>query len=103
MIRERKTQKERIEKQNGRGYDKPIDYKCIEVCLSAPRAVSCMDSAFYYQEAIETEPECLSVATERTDLKKWEERHPIMGFLICTILSGILISLIAGIILEAVY
>lgn len=22
---------------NGRGYDKPLDYKCIEVCLSAPK------------------------------------------------------------------
>lgn len=36
-------------------------------------------------------------------LKKWEERHPILGIIICTILLGILISLIAGIILEAVY
>lgn len=36
-------------------------------------------------------------------LKKWEERHPIMGIIICTILLGILISLLAGIILEAVY
>ena len=36
-------------------------------------------------------------------MKKWEERHPILGIIICTILLGILISLIAGIILEAVY
>lgn len=33
-------------------------------------------------------------------MKKWETRHPIMGIAICTILGGILISLIAGIILE---
>lgn len=36
------------------------------------------------------------------EMKKWEKRHPIMGIVICTILGGILISLIAGIILEAI-
>ena len=36
-------------------------------------------------------------------LKMWEKRHPIMGIVICTILLGILISLIAGIILESIY
>lgn len=36
-------------------------------------------------------------------LKTWEERHPIIGIIFCTILLGILISLIAGIILEAIY
>lgn len=46
---------------------KPTDYKCIEVCLSNPRAVICMDSAIYYQGGIAEEPEYLSVATERTD------------------------------------
>lgn len=30
-----------------------------------------------------------------------ESRHPLMGILICTILGGIFISLVAGIILEA--
>lgn len=35
------------------------------------------------------------------NLKKWEARHPIIGIILCTILGGILISLIAGIILEA--
>lgn len=48
-------------------YEKPIDYKCIEVCLSDPRAVICMDSAIYYQGGLAEEPEFLSVATERTD------------------------------------
>lgn len=33
--------------------------------------------------------------------KKWESRHPLMGIFICTILGGIFISLVAGIILEA--
>lgn len=51
----------------GKKEDKPSDYKCIEVCLSDPRAVICMDSALYYQGAIKVEPEYLSVATARTD------------------------------------
>ena len=36
-------------------------------------------------------------------LKEWESRHPILGILMGTILGGILISLITGIILEAMY
>lgn len=51
----------------GGQYKKPQDYKCIEVCLSNPKTVICMDSALYYQNAIAEEPECLSIATERTD------------------------------------
>lgn len=51
----------------GGQYAKPKDYKCIEVCLSNPRAVVCMDSAIYYQGGMEKEPQFLSVATERTD------------------------------------
>lgn len=35
-------------------------------------------------------------------LKGWERRHSIMGIVFCTILGGILISLIAGVILEAI-
>ena len=35
------------------------------------------------------------------NMKKWESRHPIIAIILCTILGGILISLIAGIILEA--
>lgn len=35
-------------------------------------------------------------------MKKWERRHPIMGIVTCTILGGVLISLVAGIILEAI-
>ena len=47
--------------------EKPVDYKCIEVCLSNPNAVICMDSAIYYQEGMAEEPPYISVATERTD------------------------------------
>lgn len=36
------------------------------------------------------------------EMKRWETRHPIMGIVTCTILGGILISLVAGIILEAI-
>lgn len=35
-------------------------------------------------------------------LNEWERRHPIMGIVFCTVLGGILVSLIAGILLEAV-
>lgn len=35
-------------------------------------------------------------------LKEWERRHPIMGIVLCTVLGGILISLVAGVILEAI-
>jgi hypothetical protein len=49
------------------GLEKPTDYKCIELCLSNPRAVVCMESALFYQGMIKKEPEYLSVATERTD------------------------------------
>jgi hypothetical protein len=58
-------------------YEKPSDYKCIEICLSNPRAVVCMDSAFYYQRMIEKEPEYLSVATERTDRSLMKMSFPI--------------------------
>ncbi|MFQ8692709.1 type IV toxin-antitoxin system AbiEi family antitoxin domain-containing protein [Blautia sp.] len=51
----------------GKQCRKPLDYKCIEVCLSNPRAVICMDSALYYQGVLAHEPDYLSVATERTD------------------------------------
>ena len=46
---------------------KPFDYKCIEVSLSNPDAVICMNSALYYQGVLSAEPDYLSVATERTD------------------------------------
>ncbi len=56
---------------------KPQDYKCVEVCLSNPRAVICMDSALYYQKVIVEEPEYLSVATERTDRSILKMNFPV--------------------------
>ncbi len=35
-------------------------------------------------------------------LKGWERRHPIMGIVLCTILGGILVSLVASIIFEPI-
>ena len=57
-------------------YTKPQDYKCIEVCLSNPRAVICMDSALYYQKVFTEEPEYLSIATERTDRSMMKMNFP---------------------------
>lgn len=54
----------------GKQCSKPLDYKCIETCLSNPNAVICMDSALYYQGVVAVEPDYLAVATERTDRSK---------------------------------
>ena len=35
-------------------------------------------------------------------LKEWERKYPIMGIIFCTVLGGILVSLVAGIILEVI-
>lgn len=35
-------------------------------------------------------------------MKEWERKHPIIGIVLCTVLGGILISLVAGVILEAI-
>lgn len=59
------------------GYKKPDDYKCIEVCLSDPRAVIAMKSACYYQGLIESEPDILTVATERTDRSVIKMKFPV--------------------------
>lgn len=59
------------------GCEKPDDYKCIEVCLSDPRAVIAMESACYYQGVIESEPAVLTVATERTDRSMINMKFPV--------------------------
>ena len=58
-------------------YGKPHDYKCIEVCLSDPRAVISMKSACFYQGLIKEEPEFLTVATERTDRSRIKINFPV--------------------------
>lgn len=59
------------------GRKKPSDHKCIEVCLSDPRAVICLDSALYYQDIIKQEPPALCVATERTDRSIIKTNFPV--------------------------
>lgn len=59
------------------GYEKPNDYKCIEVCMSDPRAVIATKSACFYQGIIKTEPDVLSIATERTDRRKINMKFPV--------------------------
>lgn len=59
------------------GYKKPDDYKCIEVCLSDPRAVIAMKSACYYQGLIDAEPDVLTVATERSDRSVIKMNFPV--------------------------
>lgn len=59
------------------GREKPLDHKCIEVCLSDPKAVICLDSALYYQDIIEQEPQALCVATERTDRSTIKMNFPV--------------------------
>ena len=62
---------------SGKQEYKPADYKCIEVCLSDPKAIICMKSALYYQGEIEEEPECLSVATKRSDRSRLKMNFPV--------------------------
>ena len=59
------------------GHEKPFDYKCIEICLSNPRAVISMASACYYQGIIKREPEPLTIATERTDRSAMKVMFPV--------------------------
>lgn len=59
------------------GHSKPMDYKCIEVSLSNPRAVICLGSACFYQGAERQEPEALAVATERTDRSLMKMNFPV--------------------------
>lgn len=56
---------------------KPLNYKCIEVCLSSPRAVICMESAIYYQGGGVEETSYVSVATERTDRSRIDTNFPV--------------------------
>ncbi len=59
------------------GCEKPDDYKAIEVCITNPGAIICADSACFYLGLIDVEPECLSVATRRSDRSKMKVNFPI--------------------------
>lgn len=58
-------------------YQKPHDYKAIEIYRSDPRAVICADSACYYHGLISVEPPALSVATPRSDRSRIEMNFPV--------------------------
>lgn len=62
------------------GWEKPKDYKYVEIGKANPRAVICMDSACYLNGIIRQEPEKIAVATDRTDRKKMELDFPIRRF-----------------------
>jgi predicted transcriptional regulator of viral defense system len=57
--------------------EKPADYKCVEIALTDPNAVICMESALYYQGILKEEPESITVATERTDRRKLQMNFPV--------------------------
>lgn len=59
------------------GYEKPADYKALEVCITNPGAIICADSACFYLGLIQVEPERLSVATRRSDRSKMKVNFPI--------------------------
>lgn len=58
-------------------YDKPFDYKCIEACICNPEMIICAESALFYQGILQKEPECLAVATARTDRSHLKMKFPI--------------------------
>jgi len=62
------------------GWEKPADYKYVEIGKANPRAVICMDSACYLNGIISREPELIAVATDRTDRKKMEMAFPIRRY-----------------------
>lgn len=58
-------------------YEKPADFKAVEIAKSNPRAVVCADSACFYQGLIDVEPPIVSVATKRNDRSKLAMNFPI--------------------------
>ena len=58
-------------------YNKPAEYKALEISITAPDAVICADSACYFWGLIEKEPDSLSVATKRSDRKKIHMNFPV--------------------------
>lgn len=56
---------------NDCGYEKPKDYKYIEISLVDPEAVICLDSACFLGNVKICEPEVVKFAVPRTDRKKY--------------------------------
>lgn len=62
------------------GFEKPKDYKYVEIAKVNPKAVICLDSACYLNGILKEEPNEVAVATERSDRKKMEIYFPIRRF-----------------------
>ena len=58
-------------------YEKPADYKAVEVGKSNSKAVICADSACFYQGLIDVEPPVVSIATRRSDRSKLVMNFPV--------------------------
>jgi len=52
------------------GWEKPEDYKYVEICKVYPKAIICLDSACYLNGLIDREPDVVTIATGRTDRMK---------------------------------
>jgi len=62
------------------GFQKPDDYKYIELAKANPESVICMDSACYLHGILGKEPELVSVSTGRENRRKMEMNFPIRRF-----------------------
>jgi len=59
------------------GYQKPEDYKYVEVGHAFPNAALCMDTAAWLHGLISTEPEVISIATTRENRQKVSIYFPV--------------------------
>ena len=62
------------------GYQKPADYKYVEVGHAFPNAVMCMDTAAWLHGLISEEPERLSLATARDNRQKISMYFPVRRY-----------------------
>lgn len=62
------------------GYEKPADYKYVEIAKMNPDAVICLDSACFLGGVKVSEPQTVKVATARGDRKKMEIDFPIKRY-----------------------
>lgn len=85
-----------LETLNGKNHDKEQHFKRLltySVLLEKKvfRPVTFWDWESYFEKKMYDR------------LKTWEKRHPILGIILCTILGGVLISLLAEMILKAMF
>lgn len=73
---------------NDCGYEKPADYKYIEIAKVNPGAIVCMDSACFKHGILREEPTAVSVATERNDRKKMEFSYSVRRYYLQNLGNG---------------